>query len=394
MKKIDNNRNKYYTLIDSINKSNNPMKKIVVIDKNNLLNQNFVESLRLKKDYSVAINPSIAHNGAFVIYATEKIISNYNDYLNYDFIINVDSRTKSISNYAIVPKNNLKIKTINKIIEKLNEEIINGNEVKFNKNDFNIADIIKEKNLIEKENKNFHKELTFASELQKNLLPKRYPKEDKIRFASKYLPTAYIGGDFFDVAQIDDDRIAVFIIDVSGHGIKSAMIASLVKTIFEKEIIITPSPKDFFANLNNEFIRNFHDEDFLTCFLIILDFKKMKAVYSSAAHPNTILINRNGSIEDLKTEGFIVGIFENTKYYNNEIDIRAGDKFILYTDGIIEVFGENNDQYGKERFKSNVESLKNNDIEDLADGILTELLFFSKEPTFEDDLTLLLFEIL
>ncbi|HOF00852.1 MAG TPA: PP2C family protein-serine/threonine phosphatase [Spirochaetota bacterium] len=370
------------------------MKKIVVIDSGNLLNQNFIESLRLKKDYSIEINPSIPHNGAFVIYATEKTVSNYNDYLNYDFIIKVDPQTKSISNYAIVPKNSLKIRTINMIIEKLNIEIIRGSRANFNENDLNIAEIIKEKKLIEQENKNFHKELTFASELQKSLLPKRYPKEDKIRFASKYLPTAYIGGDFFDVEQIDDDRVAVFIIDVSGHGIKSAMIASLVKTFFEKEIINAPSPKDFFEKLNEEFIRSFRDEDFLTCFLIVLDFKEMKAVYSSAAHPNTILIKRSGVIEELKTEGFIVGMFENTKYYNIEIDIHSGDKFILYTDGIIEVFGENNEQYGKERFASNIESLKNNDIEDLADGILAELLFFSKEPTFEDDLTLLLFEIL
>ncbi|HOJ65339.1 MAG TPA: PP2C family protein-serine/threonine phosphatase [Spirochaetota bacterium] len=367
------------------------MKKIIILNEENIKLEEFINILKNKCEVIIKNNIDNINIDDYIIIS---ITSNYN---------NIRTKARVIDIFLYFYNNNLieKIITNNFIEKKFDEEILKDIDYFINahceklKKEFEtqIKNLKEENERIEIENKNFHRELNFASELQKNLLPKEFPFLDRINFVSKYLPSTYIGGDFFDIVKLDDNRFAILIIDVSGHGVKSAIIASMIKAIFQKEIRNYEKIKDFFYKTNIEFQNIIQTDDYLTACLIVVDLEKYTLTYSNAAHPNPILLRDNEIIE-FNTNGFVIGILSKNFYDEDKIKIQKGDKIFLYTDGIIETIGENNQPFGKERLINIIKQNSFKPIEDIADTIMTELIFFSQNPMFEDDITLFAFEIL
>ncbi len=364
------------------------MTNIAILNKENIQINKFINIL--KEDFNVKILNSLENiTDHIFIYVTSnyEVVRDNFQLVDIFLYFNNDLIQKIITDRFINNSFNEKLlKKIDFFINSHCEELKTAFE--------NQIKILKEENKkIEEENKNFHKELDFASELQKNLLPKNLPFLDKINFVSKYLPSTYIGGDFFDIAKLDKNRFAIIIIDVSGHGVKSAMIASMIKAIFQKEIKNYERLKDFFYKMNLEFQNIVQTDDYLTACVIVVDLEKYTIVYSNAAHPSPLLI-REGEIIELNTNGFVIGILNKNFYDEDTIKIQKGDKIFLYTDGIIETIGEDNKIFGKEKLINIIQQNAFSSLEDITDSIMTELIFFSKNPFFEDDITIFAFEIL
>ncbi|GEM_PF-1339350 len=247
---------------------------------------------------------------------------------------------------------------------------------------------------LEKKNRQIVEELSLASELQKSLLPKEFPSDLPLNFAHKYIPYAYIGGDFFDVKRLDKSRVGIVIADVSGHGVSSAFITTMFKSQFDNIAADSKTPAETLSRLNKEFSNSIHTEHYITAFYSVIDTETMKMYYSNAGHPNQLLFRENSEVLELSTMGFFLGMFEGTEYEDKEIDLLPGDRILYNTDGILETANEEGKQFGKEGviriFRENLDK----DIDDLSNMILSELVMFMAETTFQDDITILITEVI
>ncbi len=247
---------------------------------------------------------------------------------------------------------------------------------------------------LEKKNRQIIEELSLASELQKSLLPKEFPTDLPLNFAHKYIPYAYIGGDFFDIKRLDKNKVGIIIADVSGHGVSSAFITTMFKSQFDLYAPQSLSTAETLSNLNREFTHMIHTEHYITAFYSIIDTEEMKLYYSNAGHPNQLLFHPNGEVKELSTIGFFLGMFEGTEYEEKVIELESGDRIIYNTDGILETENENHEQFGKAGIIKIMKENINKDIEEVSNSLLSELMMYMAEPNFQDDITILITEVI
>ncbi|RPJ07127.1 MAG: serine/threonine-protein phosphatase [Spirochaetaceae bacterium] len=235
-------------------------------------------------------------------------------------------------------------------------------------------------------------ELTLASELQKSFLPKSFPRDIAINFTHKYIPHEYIGGDFFEIITIDHEHLGIIIADVSGHGVASALITAMFKSVFNHVAKNCLSPMEVLAKINAEFVSTIRTEHYITAFYIIINTENFTCTYSTAGHPAQLLIRGDGTVEPLSAQGFFIGMFDQTQYENLETVIQPGDRLLLYTDGIIECQNDLMQPFGKERLSKIFQENKDMDIENLSKTVISELVAFMTDNRFPDDVTLLVAE--
>ena len=116
--------------------------------------------------------------------------------------------------------------------------------------------------------------------------------------------------------------------------------------------------------------------------------------YCNAGHPVQLLMHTNGHFDELKTSGFVIGMFTDIKFEDSVIPLVPGDRFIFYTDGVSGVKNENDERFGLNRLKKYIKEGINDDITCLSNEIINEVIFFIKGNRFPDDLTLLIAEMI
>ncbi len=181
-------------------------------------------------------------------------------------------------------------------------------------------------------------ELQLASDIQRSLIPvkeKIYPFI-KVKYHYEYL--MQVGGDFFDIININNNSVAIFIADASGHGIPAALLATMYKMSFTNAISKFSSPAEIFREVNIQTRKVLDTHDYLTAFLITIS-PEGEILYSSAAHRPPLILRKNKNIgEILFTKGLFLGMNTNFETpYEEKIDkLEKGDRLLLYTDGVLE----------------------------------------------------------
>ncbi len=174
-----------------------------------------------------------------------------------------------------------------------------------------------------------------ARRIQHHLMP-RADHLQTVGIHHVHLPADDVGGDFFDVKIIDEHRVAVYMGDVTGHGVPAAMSAGMLKTLFEHggEEITNP------AGVLNQINRRFHavtlDGDFATMFMGVIDRRLGKLVYANAGHEVGYVVRGDGRIDHLNSTGMLLGIDPQADCQVAELDIHPGDTVVLLTDGLVE----------------------------------------------------------
>jgi serine phosphatase RsbU (regulator of sigma subunit) len=247
---------------------------------------------------------------------------------------------------------------------------------------------------LEKNNRQIMEELSLASELQKSLLPKDFPSHLPMDISHKYIPFLEIGGDFYDVIPLDFTTIGIIITDVSGHGVASAFLTAMLKMSFTHYAPNDFSPAKTLSILNEEFVKLIRTEHYLTAFYAVIDFQNMKCSYCNAGHPRQLLFRKDGEVIELSSKGFFVGMFENTEYQDEQIDIHAGDKLCFFTDGIIETINNDDEQFGKENIIRIVNNEMDESVADIANTLMSDLIDYVNTDGFQDDITFLIMEII
>lgn len=239
-----------------------------------------------------------------------------------------------------------------------------------------------------------------AAIIQQCLLPTAMPKVVSYNFAWRFMPCERIGGDLFNIFQLDENHVGAYIMDVSGQGVAAAMMATSVaqalnpsNSRFLKMITNSPpyyelvSPSALLAKLNREYPIERFEKHFTICYLL-LDVQSGKLCYSNAAHPFPLLVRAGGRVEKLSAGGTIIGIGEGMSYEEGTMQMENGDRLFLFTDGIIEHVDKEGEFYGEERLISALQAGTGDTLQMACASVINSLMNFGDRQKPGDDITL------
>lgn len=236
-----------------------------------------------------------------------------------------------------------------------------------------------------------NQELEMARQIQLAILPHSIPQLPGLEIAARYSPMTSVAGDFYDFIQIDDKHIGILIADVSGHGLPSALIASMIQVALVGQAPNAAEPANVLAGLNRALCGKF-SMNFVTAAYVYLDLEKGLMRYAGAGHPPVLRWrNSDGKTTKLIENGIVLGIIDEAEYSALEIPLETGDRHVLYTDGIPEAANAGQVQYGFDRFMQYIEAHHTVPANQFADNFCAELAAYSDQSTCgqQDDITLL-----
>jgi len=204
--------------------------------------------------------------------------------------------------------------------------------------------------------KHLHDELMIAGEVQRALLPQKYPDIPGLEFSHKYIPMLGVSGDFFDVQELSPGVVEIFISDVMGHGPKAAIITGIIKALLIQFNSSLAGPGYILSQINERFhqlMASGYLPMFVTASCMVIDTFNRRYTYSSAGHPAPFLIKgcRSG-IERLVSEPCpALGMAPNTCYEDYERTLEKGDMLFFFTDGLQELMNRDKTQFGREELQ-------------------------------------------
>ena len=253
-------------------------------------------------------------------------------------------------------------------------------------------------------------DLAMAKNVQQNILPvieKGFPGMD---ISIRYEPMSEIGGDIYDIFELREGYIRIFIADATGHGVQASLMTMLVKSEYERVKSILKEPGSVLEQLNNSFYKTYYNLSlFFTGFIIDIDLINSKIIFSSGGHPIQYLLRESINIMkdsgvkpgkkpveiiELQSPGQLIGCIENRKYTHTELQFLPGDRILLFTDGLFEQFNNEGIEYGEERFKDLLINNTGTGIKDLERSIFNDLNGFIGKMTRNDDITYIGIKIL
>src|SRR3984893_9220657 len=230
------------------------------------------------------------------------------------------------------------------------------------------------------------KELEIARRIQTSILPKAYPQSNNFNVAARYVPMTTVAGDFYDFLLTDPQQAGLLIADVSGHGVPAALIASMVKLAATSQRANAADPATLLSGMNNVLHGN-TQEQFVTAAYVYLDAASSTLRYSAAAHPPMLLL-RGGNVVELAENGLMLAAFSFATYSTVEYPLEAGDRLVLYTDGLLEAANATGEEFGPHRLSALLQDGARLSAEAAADHIISSLQTWSKSQN--DDLTVLI----
>jgi phosphoserine phosphatase RsbU/P len=238
-------------------------------------------------------------------------------------------------------------------------------------------------------------ELEMARQIQLSILPHSIPKLPDLEIAANFLPMTSVAGDFYDFIQIDDKHIGILIADVSGHGLPSALIASMLQVAVTGQADHASEPAKVLLGLNRVLCGKF-TRNFVTAAYIYADLEENLMRYAGAGHPPVLQWrNSTGKTAQVLENGFALGMFEKATYEALEFPLEPGDRYVLYTDGILEAANSGQEEFGADRFMRFIEDHKHLGANQFSRTFLTELSRWSNqtaEQWQQDDITLLVID--
>lgn len=235
-------------------------------------------------------------------------------------------------------------------------------------------------------------ELALAERLQKGLLPVLPGKALGLRYTHRYVPAEGIGGDIYTISPLPDGTVALLIADVSGHGVAAALISAMVKASFESQIHLGSDPLAWAEGMNRYLSSNTLSEQFATGFLARIDLKAGEIRYVCAGHnaPFRIPGGSKGGTRSpvvLGGTGFMLGISEDLSFSDQSAPFAAGDRLVLFTDGLVEVEREDRTLLGDEGLFNLCTELPT-DGDAAAELLMQKVKTFNGTAPFVDDVTL------
>jgi sigma-B regulation protein RsbU (phosphoserine phosphatase) len=236
----------------------------------------------------------------------------------------------------------------------------------------------------------FRKELEVASEMQKLLFPSNLPNNSKLDIAAKYIPHHKVSGDYYDYIQLNKDEFIVCIADVSGKGVPAAMLMANFQATIRTILTYQNFELDYLINeLNTTVFNNTNGEKFITFFIAKYNAKTRKLKYINAGHNWPILINKKET-KYLNKGSIGLGMLEEIPFIEQEeIEIKPNTTLLLYTDGVVELENEEEEQYETERLIKTIKQFYPLSMDDINAIIFGKLDEWRGSKNYVDDTAIL-----
>jgi sigma-B regulation protein RsbU (phosphoserine phosphatase) len=230
-------------------------------------------------------------------------------------------------------------------------------------------------------------ELKRAREIQEMLLPKTLPQISGAQIAGAWQPARAVGGDYFDVIRLDEKRVGICVGDVAGKGITAALLMANLQASFRAFASPDATPQVVCTKLNKFLCANIAAGKFVTFFYAILDAESRRLTYENAGHCPGLLLRGRGEIESLSGGGAVLGALADWVYGDYHVELRSGDKLMLFTDGVTEAENAQLEEFGEDRLLEAARGSGESAL-DIQRTIMQQVSAFCS-GNFRDDATLL-----
>jgi len=244
-------------------------------------------------------------------------------------------------------------------------------------------------------------DLKMAREIQLTMLPQQYPafprsgagSESAFQFTHRYLPTGSVGGDFFTISALSETQAGVFLCDVAGHDVRSALVTAMIRALVEELKPLATNPGQFLSKLNGDLytiLRHTGTPLLTTGFYLVADWQSGAMRYANAGHPKPLHVRRTAGkvVPLLNASGKsqpALGLMEHAEYHSSEVILSPGDLVLLFTDGLIEVQNQKSELYTQQLLLDAVQRRLQLPSPQLFDEMLGAVREFSADAEFTDD---------
>ena len=236
------------------------------------------------------------------------------------------------------------------------------------------------------------REIAEAKAIQEKLLPREIPQMPGYEIATAWQSARLVGGDYFDILPLDHQTLGICIADVAGKGMPAALLMSNLQAAVRGLSSLSIAPDLLCSRLNSIVYRNTESDRFITFFYAHLDGSTRRLAYVNAGHNAPFVVRSDGSHERLRDGGAVLGVFASRNYEMGSAQLSAGDRVILFTDGVTEACNPAGEEFGEARLLRLLEDHRTLSANELQGKIIAVVAEFSG-GRWQDDATLLVLAV-
>ncbi|HEV7920661.1 MAG TPA: SpoIIE family protein phosphatase [Thermoanaerobaculia bacterium] len=240
------------------------------------------------------------------------------------------------------------------------------------------------------EKERLQSEIAIAASIQRNLLPKEGPQFRGVSFSAHFEPTTSIGGDYYDVFNLDKSRLAVAIGDVSGHGLSTGLVMAMVKAAITTLVEEGAEETSLFHRLNELVFRSTERRAFMTLAFTIFDLERGLIRHTNAGHLYPYLLRKDAQPMSIESPSFPLGVRHEITTRTVELDLQEGDTMVYLSDGIVEAQNEEGDPLGFDQLEALLAEQVDRSPSAIRDSILTTVARHSGSRPADDDRTIMI----
>lgn len=251
---------------------------------------------------------------------------------------------------------------------------------------------------LETANRRLNRDLEAAAAIQQAQLPDDLPTFSGVNFAWIFEPHEKLAGDMLHVFPIGTNKVGFFVLDVSGHGAPAALLSVTVSRHItglqgEAGNKLLEKPQKILASLNQKFTMDNMGDNFFTIAYCVLDLTTLELIYCLAGHPGMIYLPKGSNPTVLDKPAIPIGLFDDSVYSEERLQLHDGDRLVLYSDGIIEAVNPEKQSFGKENLKSSLYKSNDAKLPKSFKQVMKDVKDWCKPGRPTDDLTILGIEI-
>jgi serine phosphatase RsbU (regulator of sigma subunit) len=251
-------------------------------------------------------------------------------------------------------------------------------------------------------NNRMKRDLDAAARVQRTLLPEHFPEIPGLSFAWSYKPCDELAGDSLNIVRINENLIALFLLDVSGHGVPAALLSVTVTRNLHPSaggaasLVAGPGanpdavdPVQVVSRLNTLYPMASNGDHYFTMIYGLLDVRTRRLRFTVAGHPAPILVRQGSRPERLDIDGFPIGMIPGAEYDESVIDLQPGDRLYLHSDGLTEEVNAKKEDFGDERLLAAITDGQALSLHDAVESLVQKVVAWRGEEHLRDDVSLL-----
>jgi phosphoserine phosphatase RsbU/P len=232
-------------------------------------------------------------------------------------------------------------------------------------------------------------EVQLARQIQQTFIPDQLPEFLNWELAARWKTARQVGGDFYDVFELPDKKLGLFIADVADKGIPAALFMALTRTLVHAAVIESETPAEAMRRVNDLLIPDTRQGMFVTAVYALLDMETNELTYVNAGHNPPLWVKGSGEVQRLTRTAIALGVVTGEPVEQRTISFGTGDNLLFYTDGLTESFNAEGVFFGEQRLIDAIQSCDCGSAHNLLDAVEGALLNFVQDMPPADDLTML-----